>query len=90
MGFSWSDVSDQLKRHRKKKRLTDENFNRNRKTNLRELEYTDKMIYSEMDSDPEVHLYIENSPVKTIDEIQKKSLKCLKYNTKKMELLVGL
>ncbi|CDS91591.1 hypothetical protein SF1_38800 [Sphingobacterium faecium NBRC 15299] len=24
-----------------------------------------------MDSDPEVHLYIENSPVKSIDEITK-------------------
>ena len=38
---------------------------------LRELEYTDKNDLFEMDSDPEVHLYIENNPVKTIDEIQK-------------------
>lgn len=36
---------------------------------LRELEYTDKNDLFEMDSDPEVHLYIENSPVKSIDEI---------------------
>lgn len=36
---------------------------------LRELEYTDENDLFEMDSDPEVHLYIENKPVKTIDEI---------------------
>lgn len=38
---------------------------------LRELEYTDENDLFEMDSDPEVHLYIENNPVKTIEEIQK-------------------
>jgi ribosomal-protein-alanine N-acetyltransferase len=38
---------------------------------LRELEYTDQSDLFEMDSDPEVHLYIENSPVKSIDEISK-------------------
>lgn len=36
---------------------------------LRELEYTDEKDLFEMDSDPEVHLYIENNPVKSIDEI---------------------
>ena len=38
---------------------------------LRELEYTDANALFEMDSDPEVHLYIENNPVKTIDEMKK-------------------
>lgn len=38
---------------------------------LRELEYTDDQDLFEMDSDPEVHLYIENNPVKSIDEIRK-------------------
>ncbi len=38
---------------------------------LRELEYTDENDLFEMDSDPEVHLYIENNPVKSIDEITK-------------------
>ncbi len=38
---------------------------------LRELEYTDTNDLFEMDSDPEVHLYIENNPVKTINEITK-------------------
>jgi len=38
---------------------------------LRELEYTDDKDLFEMDSDPEVHLYIENNPVKSIDEITK-------------------
>ena len=38
---------------------------------LRELEYADENDLFEMDSDPEVHLYIENNPVKSIDEIQK-------------------
>lgn len=38
---------------------------------LRELEYTDQNDLFEMDSDPEVHLYIENNPVKSIDEITK-------------------
>ena len=36
---------------------------------LRELEFTDENDLFEMDSDPEVHLYIENNPVKSIDEI---------------------
>jgi ribosomal-protein-alanine N-acetyltransferase len=38
---------------------------------LRELEYTDQSDLFEMDSDPEVHLYIQNSPVKSIEEITK-------------------
>lgn len=38
---------------------------------LRELEQTDAMDLFEMDSDPEVHLYIENNPVKSINEITK-------------------
>lgn len=38
---------------------------------LRELEYTDANDLFEMDSDPEVHLYIENNPVKSIDEMKK-------------------
>ncbi|MCD0473822.1 GNAT family N-acetyltransferase [Flavobacterium sp. EDS] len=38
---------------------------------LRELEYTDENDLFEMDSDPEVHLYIENNPVKEISEITK-------------------
>lgn len=38
---------------------------------LRELEYTDERDLFEMDSDPEVHLFIENNPVKSIDEIRK-------------------
>lgn len=38
---------------------------------LREVEYTDEDDLFEMDSDPEVHLYIENNPVKSIDEIRK-------------------
>ena len=38
---------------------------------LRELEFTDEDDLFEMDSDPEVHLYIENNPVKSIDEITK-------------------
>ena len=38
---------------------------------LRELEYTDKDDLFEMDSDPEVHLYIEKNPVKSIDQITK-------------------
>ncbi len=32
---------------------------------LRELEYTDENDLFEMDSDPEVHLFIENNPVKS-------------------------
>lgn len=38
---------------------------------LRELEYTDENDLFEMDSDPEVHLFIENNPVKSIEEITK-------------------
>ncbi|ATP57291.1 GNAT family N-acetyltransferase [Pedobacter ginsengisoli] len=38
---------------------------------LRELEYSDENDLFEMDSDPEVHLYIENNPVKSIEEIRK-------------------
>lgn len=38
---------------------------------LRELDYIDENDLFEMDSDPEVHLYIENNPVKTINETQK-------------------
>lgn len=38
---------------------------------LRELEFTDKNDLFEMDSDPAVHLYIENNPVKSIDQITK-------------------
>ena len=48
---------------------------------LRELEYIDENDLFEMDSDPEVHLYIENNPVKTIDEIQK-AIKMLKKQYK--------
>ncbi|MDA3614250.1 GNAT family N-acetyltransferase [Polluticaenibacter yanchengensis] len=36
---------------------------------LREVEHSDAADLFEMDSDPEVHLYIENKPVKTISEI---------------------
>lgn len=38
---------------------------------LRELDYSDESDLFEMDSDPEVHLYIENNPVKSMDEITK-------------------
>ena len=41
---------------------------------LREIDYTDANDLFEMDSDPEVHLFIENKPVKTIDEITFKTL----------------
>lgn len=44
---------------------------------LRQLEYTDENDLFEMDSDPEVHLYIENNPVKSIAEIQN-AIKMLK------------
>lgn len=37
---------------------------------LRELEYTDEHDLFEMDADPAVHLYIENNPVKSIEEIR--------------------
>ncbi len=36
---------------------------------LREVEFTDNVDLFEMDSDPEVHLYIENKPVKSMEEI---------------------
>jgi [ribosomal protein S5]-alanine N-acetyltransferase len=38
---------------------------------LRETNFTDDSDMFEMDSDPEVQLYIENKPVKTIEEIHK-------------------
>lgn len=38
---------------------------------LRELDYLDTDDLFEMDSDPEVHLFIENKPVQSIDEITK-------------------
>ena len=38
---------------------------------LRELEYADESDLFEMDSDPEVHLYIENNPVKSIVDVRK-------------------
>ncbi len=38
---------------------------------LRELAYTDEKDLFEMDADPEVHLFIDNNPVKSIDEITK-------------------
>ncbi|MNT19631.1 anhydro-N-acetylmuramic acid kinase [compost metagenome] len=38
---------------------------------LRELAYTDENDLFEMDSDPDVHLFLENNPVKSIDEITK-------------------
>jgi len=38
---------------------------------LRELEHTDDKDLFEIDSDPDVHLYIQNNPVKSIDEIKK-------------------
>ncbi len=37
---------------------------------LRELEATDENDLFEMDSDQEVHLYLENKPVKSMDEIR--------------------
>lgn len=48
---------------------------------LRELEYTDENDLFEMDSDSDVHLYIENNPVKSIEEIQK-AIKMLKKQYK--------
>lgn len=38
---------------------------------LRELDYTDEDDLFEMDSDPEVHLFIENQPVQTRSEIKR-------------------
>lgn len=38
---------------------------------LRELDYLDTDDLFEMDSDPEVHLFIENKPVQSIEEITK-------------------
>lgn len=35
---------------------------------LRKLEYSDKDDLFEMDADPDVHLFIENNPVNSIDE----------------------
>lgn len=37
---------------------------------LRELDDLDEADLFEMDSDPEVHVYIENNPVKSMDEIR--------------------
>lgn len=37
---------------------------------LREVDYVDEDDLYEMDSDPQVHLYIENKPVKSIDEVR--------------------
>ncbi len=37
---------------------------------LRKIEQHDKLDLFEMDSDPDVHLYIENNPVKTIEEVE--------------------
>lgn len=48
---------------------------------LRKLEYADENDLFEMDADPAVHLYIENNPVKTIDEIQH-TIKMLKQQYK--------
>jgi RimJ/RimL family protein N-acetyltransferase len=55
---------------------------------LRELEYTDKNDLFEMDSDPEVHLFIENNPDKQdLREFNKgfskDRLESLVYKTKK-------
>jgi ribosomal-protein-alanine N-acetyltransferase len=36
---------------------------------LREVEFSDEKDLFEMDADPQVHMYIENKPVKTMDEI---------------------
>jgi len=38
---------------------------------LRELSVEDQEDLFELDSDPEVHRYIENNPVKSMDEILK-------------------
>lgn len=38
---------------------------------LREIDYIDEEDLFEMDADPEVHLYIENRPVRSISEITK-------------------
>jgi [ribosomal protein S5]-alanine N-acetyltransferase len=35
---------------------------------IREIDFLDEAGMFEMDADPEVHLYIENNPVKTIDQ----------------------
>lgn len=37
---------------------------------LREIEWTDENDLFEMDADPQVHLYIENKPVTSIDQIR--------------------
>lgn len=44
---------------------------------LREIDYADEGDLFEMDSDPDVHLYIENKPVKSINEVQN-AIKMLK------------
>lgn len=38
---------------------------------LREVEYTDGYDLFEMDADPEVHLYLDNNPVRSMEEITK-------------------
>ncbi|MFN8283710.1 MAG: GNAT family N-acetyltransferase [Chitinophagales bacterium] len=38
---------------------------------LREVEYIDQNDLFEMDSDPDVHRYIENKPITSVDEIKK-------------------
>lgn len=48
---------------------------------IRELEHTDENDLFEMDADPEVHLYIENKPVKSIDEV-KRAIEMLKKQYK--------
>ncbi|HUM88963.1 MAG TPA: hypothetical protein PKV50_05490 [Prolixibacteraceae bacterium] len=53
---------------------------------LRELEYIDENDLFEMDSDPEVHLYIKNNPVKSVDEI-KKVIEMLKKDQYLLELM---
>lgn len=65
-------ISYERKISNKKSRLVDEDFLiETERLFLRELEYSDENDLFEMDSDPEVHLYIENNPVKSIDQIQK-------------------
>ncbi|MGV9004271.1 hypothetical protein [Flavobacterium sp.] len=55
---------------------------------LREVEYKDENDLFEMDSDQDVHLYIENKPVHPIEEIHK-TIGMHKINIRKMELRVG-
>lgn len=49
---------------------------------LREIEYIDEDDLFEMDSNPEVHRYIENNPVKSIDQIRL-AIEMLKMQYKK-------